>query len=133
MFKIDYKKPKMFQIHIASFSTQCFRWSSFMTHHVPIYIYIYLPFQKHRGLELHCTILREKELQLYTSTGMVGPAAVSSGPLVDAISRWDVRKSHAAEVAYKRQIMNFIAETLQKRRDETEMVERGIMNDHDIQ
>lgn len=106
-----------------------------MTHHVPIYIYIYiyLPFQKHRGLELHCTILREKELQLYTSTGMVGSAAVSSGPLVDAISRWDVRKSHAAEVAYKRQIMNFIAETLQKRRDETEMVERGIMNDHDIQ
>lgn len=41
MFKIDYKKPKMFQIHIASFSTQCFRWSSFMTHHVPIYIYIF--------------------------------------------------------------------------------------------
>eukprot|EP00435_Cladocopium_sp_Y103_P062751 s510_g24.t1 len=61
-------------------------------------------------LELHCTILREKELQLYTSTGMVGSAAVSSGPLVDAISRWDVRKSHAAETAYKRQIMNFIAE-----------------------
>lgn len=61
-------------------------------------------------LELHCTIALEKELQLYTSNGMVGSAAVSSGPLVDAISRWDVRKSEAAELAYKRQILNFIAE-----------------------
>ena len=96
-----------------------------MTHHVSIYSFP----SKHRGLELHCTILREKELQLYTSTGMVGSAAVSSGPLVDAISRWDVRKSHAAEVAYKRQIMNFIAETLQKK---TGVVERVIMHENDI-
>lgn len=29
----------------------------------------------------------------------VGSSAVSSGPLVDAISRWDVRKSEAAEQA----------------------------------
>ncbi|CAK9014353.1 unnamed protein product [Durusdinium trenchii] len=61
-------------------------------------------------LELHCTILKEKELQLYTSNGQVGSSAVSSGPLVDAISRWDVRKSEAAEQAYKRQILNFIAD-----------------------
>lgn len=54
MFKIDYKKPKMFQIHIASFSTQCFRWSSFMTHHVPIYIYISsLPKTPRFGTALH--------------------------------------------------------------------------------
>lgn len=94
-------------------------------------IFRYIFPSKRRGLELHCTILREKELQLYTSTGMVGSAAVSSGPLVDAISRWDVRKSHAAEVAYKRQIMNFIAETLQKRRNKREMIERVIMKYHE--
>eukprot|EP00913_Durusdinium_trenchii_P002322 g2144.t1 len=51
-----------------------------------------------------------QELQLYTSNGQVGSSAVSSGPLVDAISRWDVRKSEAAEQAYKRQILNFIAD-----------------------
>ena len=65
-------------------------------------------------LELHCTILREKELLLYTSQGMVGSADVSSGPVVDAISQWDVRKSQAAEHAYKRQILNFIAEVPEK-------------------
>jgi hypothetical protein len=43
--------------------------------------------------------------QPFSSPGMVGSAAVSSGPLVDAISRWDVRKSHAAETAYKRQLL----------------------------
>lgn len=61
-------------------------------------------------LELHYTILQEKSLELYTSAGLVGSKAVSSGPLVDAISEWDVRESAASEEAYRRQILNFIAD-----------------------
>ncbi|CAE7748933.1 SPY [Symbiodinium sp. CCMP2592] len=60
-------------------------------------------------LELHYTIQQEKALELYTSAGLVGSNAVSSGPLVDAISQWDVRDSTASEAAYRRQIFNFIA------------------------
>eukprot|EP00435_Cladocopium_sp_Y103_P063560 s207_g25.t1 len=61
-------------------------------------------------LELHYTISQEKSLELYTSAGLVGSKAVSSGPLVDAISEWDVRDSAASEEAYRRQILNFIAD-----------------------
>eukprot|EP00434_Breviolum_minutum_P041935 symbB.v1.2.037309.t1/scaffold5471.1/size26785/4 len=66
-------------------------------------------------LELHCTILKEKSLELYTSAGLVGSKAVSSGPLVDAISEWDVRESAANEEAYRRQILNFIADAPEHR------------------
>ncbi|CAJ1399597.1 unnamed protein product [Effrenium voratum] len=61
-------------------------------------------------LELHYTILKEKSLELYTPAGQVGSESVSSGPLVDAISEWDVRDSAASEEAYRRQILNFIAD-----------------------
>eukprot|EP00438_Fugacium_kawagutii_P031870 Skav224123 [mRNA] locus=scaffold2427:317724:322270:- [translate_table: standard] len=60
-------------------------------------------------LELHYTIKLERNFELYTSAGLVGSAAVSSGPLVDAVSAWDVRDSQASEMAYRRQILNFIA------------------------
>ena len=56
-------------------------------------------------LELHYTILEEKSLELYTSAGPVGTKAVSSGPLINAISEWDVRDSTASEEAYRRQIL----------------------------
>ncbi|CAJ1370192.1 unnamed protein product [Effrenium voratum] len=61
-------------------------------------------------LELHYTILQEKSLEFYTSAGPIGSKTVSSGLLVDAISEWDVRESAASEEAYRRQILNFIAE-----------------------
>ncbi|CAE7254436.1 unnamed protein product [Symbiodinium natans] len=60
-------------------------------------------------LELHYTIKLERNFELYTSAGLVGSSAVSSGPLVDAVSAWDVRDSQASEMAYRRQILNFIA------------------------
>ena len=60
-------------------------------------------------LEIHYTIKLDRTFELYTSAGLVGSTAVSSGPLVDAISQWDVRESQASEVAYRRQILNFIA------------------------
>ena len=66
-------------------------------------------FQIFLGPRLHYTILLEKDLELYTSAGLVGSNAVSSGPIVDAISQWDVRDSAASEAAYRRQIFNFIS------------------------
>eukprot|EP00746_Dinoflagellata_sp_MGD_P086878 gnl/MRDRNA2_/MRDRNA2_344378_c0_seq1.p1 gnl/MRDRNA2_/MRDRNA2_344378_c0~~gnl/MRDRNA2_/MRDRNA2_344378_c0_seq1.p1 ORF type:complete len:131 (-),score=21.51 gnl/MRDRNA2_/MRDRNA2_344378_c0_seq1:171-518(-) len=34
----------------------------------------------------------DKKLEVYTPCGMIGSRRVSSGPLVDAVKAWDVRK-----------------------------------------
>jgi len=63
------------------------------------------------GLELHETIATGKDLELYTSVGRVGSVKASSGPLIDAIQRWDIRRTEATEASYRRQIFNYIAGT----------------------
>lgn len=60
-------------------------------------------------LELHCTLKQGKDLELYTPSGRVGSKWASSGPLVEAVKCWDIRKSEASESPYRRQIMNYIA------------------------
>lgn len=61
------------------------------------------------GLELYHTISVGKELDIYTSLGRIGSPAASSGPLCEAMKRWDIRKTKATEEAYRRQILNYIA------------------------
>jgi len=60
-------------------------------------------------LEIYHASKFEKDLLVYTSAGEVGSKMASCGPLVEAVKRWDVRRSEATEPAYRRQILNFIA------------------------
>lgn len=61
------------------------------------------------GLELHHSLKKDNDLELYTSSGRVGSARVSSGPLVEAVKAWDMRATEASEESYRRQILNYIA------------------------
>jgi len=62
------------------------------------------------GLELYHTTDQEKELRVYTASGIVGGSTgrVSSGPLVEAVKWWDIRATEASEAAQRRQILNYI-------------------------
>lgn len=61
------------------------------------------------GIELHYTIEQGKELNLYSPTGRVGMRGTCSGPLVEAVKEWDIRKGAASEPAYRRRILNYVA------------------------
>jgi len=56
------------------------------------------------GLELHYTLQQAKDLELYTPSGLVGSARASSGPLIEAVKRWDIRCIEATEESFRRQI-----------------------------
>jgi len=64
------------------------------------------------GLEIQHTEKAEKELELYTPSGLVGgpTGRASSGPLIEAVKEWDFRDSEASDESYRRQIMNYIAD-----------------------
>ncbi|CAE7033705.1 anks1b [Symbiodinium natans] len=64
------------------------------------------------GLELYLTIQSQKRLLIYTPSGLVGHSSgrASSGPLIEAIKAWDIRQTNASEDAYRRQILNYIAD-----------------------
>merc|ERR1719443_1897436 len=52
------------------------------------------------GLELHYTIGMKKELAFYTSMGRASADGAFSGPLVEAVEGWDIRRGQASEDAY---------------------------------
>eukprot|EP00434_Breviolum_minutum_P038714 symbB.v1.2.034352.t1/scaffold4419.1/size39883/2 len=61
------------------------------------------------GLELHFTEKLQKDLQVYTPSGRIGSALVTSGPLVEAIAGWDITSCEATQPSDRRQILNYLA------------------------
>ena len=61
------------------------------------------------GLELHFTNKLQKDLQVYTPSGRIGSALVTSGPLVEAIAGWDITSCEATQPSDRRQILNYLA------------------------
>jgi len=61
------------------------------------------------GLELHYSLEHGKDLHLYTSSGRIGAQGTCSGPLVEAVKDWDIRRCEAAEAGHRRQILNYVA------------------------
>lgn len=61
------------------------------------------------GFELWLTAEDNKELELYTPAGRVGSEKAGSGPLMDALERWDIRDTDASQPADRRQIVNAVA------------------------